>query len=501
MDFDSVLLNSLVRAIGLGLGVALLLWLLRPLPVISRIRTSALGAAIFWGIYLVLSSVEPAPSETLTKTFLAITLMLATNIGLQLMDLIIWDYILNRRGESRVPRLLIEIFNVAILLGVALAILNQVFGVDLNALLVTSTVASAVIGLALQDMLGNLISGVALQLDRPFDITDWINVDGQEGEVVRMNWRTITLRSIDNEHITLANSNVVRQDVTNFSRPTKEQRLHVNIGLPYGTPPGEVKRVVLPAVQSAEGVLKSPPPDVLVNEYADFAIIYDIRYWINDFSQTPEIRDAVLSRIWYAIKREGITVPFPIRDVTVRQITDDHEIQAQSRLKDEIFQQLRPLPILAPLVDSQIDQLARNASLHRYHAGERLVRQGDEGDSLFVIKTGTARVDVVGENGQSTTVAFRGPNEFFGEMSLLTGEKRSADVIAETEMEVVVVDKVALAVVLSTDFKGLEALSNVVEKRIRESAEIMESFSDQSAEDGAQEGSLLSRIGRFLGLS
>lgn len=174
-------------------------------------------------------------------------IFLATNVVLQTLDLLLWSNLVGRKRGIQVPRLLIDVFNVTVLAGVLLLILYRIFDVNLTALVVTSTVVSAVIGLSLQDTLGNIVAGLALQLDRPFAIGDWANINGQEGEIMRMNWRTITLRTIDNNHIVVSNANSARHDIVNYSRPTVVQRMHAQVGLSCTYPPGDVKKVLTDA--------------------------------------------------------------------------------------------------------------------------------------------------------------------------------------------------------------------------------------------------------------
>jgi len=502
VNLSATFLSNLTLAIGLGLGVAVLLWLLRRFAFAQRIRLSLMGVVIGLGVYWVLQGANYSSDDPAVKIVIVLIALLATNAVLQLIDAMLWRYLLGRQRNIVIPRLLVDLFNAIALIAVALVLLNRVFDVDLNAVLVTSTVASAVIGLAVQDTLGNVISGLALQLDRPFQVGNWIRVNDQEGEIIQMNWRTVTLQSIDHHLIVIANSNMARNDIVNYSRPSTQQRLRVSIGLSYTDPPGEVRRVLLRAVGQAEGVCAEPPPEVLIREYGESAIAYDAHYWVDDYARHQHVRDAVLTRIWYALQREGMSIPFPIRDVNVRQIPEDYALQTQEHRRQQVFIQLRPLAVFAPLSDEQIELLARKASSHRYTAGEYLVRQGEVGDSLFVIKSGRARVDVQGTNGHVTTVASRGPNDFFGEMSLLTGERRSASVIAETETEVIIVGKESIAEVLSEDLDRLEALSKAVEARLQESAaKIAASAGKQDDHSALPTTHLLTRIQNFLGIN
>ena len=501
MNLGSDFLLHVLEAIGLGLGVALSLWLLRDYAPVRRVRASVLLAALMAGLYLILKGSGAPGEETVVEVVAAAGIMLAANAVLQLLDLLLWDYLIGTRRHVDVPRLLVDLFNFIALTVVALAVLSRVFHADLSALLVTSTVVSAVIGLSLQDLLGNVIAGVALQLERPFTVGDWVRVSGQEGQVVQTNWRTITLRTRDNHNVFLPNANAAKQDILNYSRPTPLQMLHADIGLAYRHAPGAVKAVLARAVAGAEGVRAEPAPEVLVKEYGAYAVAYDVRYWVTDYARVPHIQDAVLTRIWYGLRREGIAVPFPTQEVTLRTLAEDHEARAQEQLRREIVAALRPLTVFAPLSDVQIEQLARGAALQQYAAGEMLVRQGEVGDSLFVIKAGTVRVDVKSEGGQVTTVATLGPDEFFGEMSLLTGEPRSASVIAQTETEVIVVDKADFATVLTADTGILEAISLSLEARMRNRAEQVATGTGPLADkQPPQRAALLRRIRGFFGI-
>jgi small-conductance mechanosensitive channel len=502
MTLNSDVLLHIAQAAGLGLAVALILWLLRNYAPVRRVRLSILLATVTLGLYLILAGSGLPGEALLVKVVAAIGVLLAANAGLQLLDLLLWDYVLGLRRNVVVPRLLVDVFNFLVMAGVALAVLSAIFGVPLSSLLVTSTVVSAVIGLALQDVLSSFIAGLALQLERPFAVGDWVQVSGQEGQVMQMNWRTLTLRTRDHHNVFLPNANAAKQDIVNFSRPTPLQRLHARVGVAYRHPPGQVKEVLARAATEAEGVRADPAPDVIVQDFGDFAIHYDVRYWITDYARAPQIHDAVLSRVWYALRRAGLTIPFPTREVTLRTLPEDHEQRAQAELRRGMFVELRPLAVFAPLSDAQIEQLVRGAALERYASGEALVRQGEPGDSLFVIKMGRVRVDVRSDGDLVTTVSHLGPAEFFGEMSLLTGEPRSASVIAEAETEVIVVDKADFAQVLATDTSILEALSAALEARMRNAAERVAAGTGplSMSRRPPQQIALINRIRSFFGI-
>ncbi len=499
---DQTLLNQLIQSIALGFGTGVLFYLTRRFPVSRRIRFSFMTGVFFSCIFWVVSATSSS-QESLLQILLALAVMFFANAGLQLFDAIVFEFFFERRRRRAVPRLVVDLFNVVALLIVALLVLNRVFGADLSGLLVTSTVLSAVIGLSLQDILSNVIAGLALQIEQTFQVGDWVKVNGQDGVVVQMNWRTVTLKTRDHYHWVIPNSNMSRQEFVNYSRPTSVVRLRSSIGVHYQHPPEVVIDTFLETIKEIDGVLTLPEPSVVVTNYGDFAITYEIRYWINNYQLEQQIRDAFMKRVWYALRRQNLAIPFPIRDVNVRSVADD---QAQAainaeHMQNEVFAVLRPLPLFEPLSDDQIHQLAAGATLQRFTSGELLVRQGDAGESLFVIKEGRVEVSVLSDNGLSTVVATHGEGNFFGEMSLLTGEPRTASITALIDTEVVVVDKSDVTTLVMADHSIAEALSNVIESRLRGTAEqIAIEAEARSGKQASQQSPLLNRIRSFFGI-
>jgi CRP-like cAMP-binding protein len=326
-------------------------------------------------------------------------------------------------------------------------------------------------------------------------------VSGQEGTVVQMNWRTLTLHTRDNHNLIVPNSHIAKQEIVNYSRPTPLQKIHVAIGVAYRHSPGLVKETITGAVAAIDSVARTPPPEVLIKSFGESALIYDVRFWITDYEHLPQISDAVLARIWYSLKRAGLEIPYPATDVYLHSLSEDHEARAQERLRREVFAELRSLAVFKPLNEAQVEQLAQSARLQRFGPGEVLVRQGDQGDSLYTIKSGRVRVEARAANGSTNVLASLSVGDFFGEMSLLTGEPRSASVIAEGETEVVVVAKSDFATVLQADMSIVEALSTALEERMRNAQ-------SATATDPAlnpipalsQRPALISRIRGFFGI-
>jgi len=200
-----------------------------------------------------------------------------------------------------------------------------------------------------------------------------------------------------------------------------------------------------------------------------------------------------------------MNIPFPIRDVYLHNVAPDSREQLQNSLVSEILGVLRSIPIFKPLPDPALEQLARDSSLLRYAGGEVLVRQRDIGDSLYIIQSGCVEVTVcAGEGHKPMKVAELGPNSFFGEMSLLTGDPRSATVTAREETIVVVVKKRGMERVFSMSPALAEPLSELLQARLnalkeasRESEKTVEEREGQKRE-GSDD--ILTRIRSFFGL-
>ncbi len=499
MDYD--ILRRLLLPPLLGVAAAVVVTALRFFGPIKRLRVWAMLTGITAGAWLSVTGSGIPWEETVRQGFAALALLAGTATVLRLFDLVFWDWFLANRRHIVVPRLLVDLVKLLALVAVLIGILKFVYARELSGLLVTSTVVSAIIGLALQDMLANIAAGLGLQMEKPFTVGDWLLVNQKEGFVTQLNWRSLTIQTRDGNEVIVPNAVVAKSEIVNYSRPSSVQRLHVTVGVAYQHPPGIVKKALERATVSAPEVARQPPVEILVRAYRDFYIEYDVRFWITDFDRVYQISDDVLSRIWYELRRTGLTIPMPTREISMRTVSDEQETRAAESRRRRIFGVLRPLAVFAPLSDEQIGILVGAASMRSYMAGETLVQQGEAGASLFVIGSGKVRIDKSRGTRGSMTVATMGAGDFFGEMSLLTGEPRTASVVAETETEAVVVDKAAFAAVLSLDTGVLPGLSAVLEARNNEAAGVEDpSAIDETPKPPAHRSALLNRIGRFFGI-
>jgi hypothetical protein len=217
-----------------------------------------------------------------------------------------------------------------------------------------------------------------------------------------------------------------------------------------------------------------PAPEVVLVSYDDFSIEYDVRFWIRDYRKKENIQDAVRSRVWYQFRRYGIEIPFPIRNVYLRPVSRKAEQERERREQEELQHALERVPILEPLDETDVARLMEEVEIQRFAAGEDLVRQGEAGDSFFIILKGNVSVIITDEMGQDHDVRALGKYDYFGEMSLLTGEKRNATVRSTEDCTVVVVDREAFKHVIEANEAILESLTDIVHERLQDNRQKME---------------------------
>jgi len=433
--------------------------------------------------------------------FLAVVLSL--DLAYRVVDRFGFARRLDAAGRPAIPQLVRDLGAwVAVFAGIVLGG-YWFLGFDLSAFALSSAAATAALGFALQDVLKNVFAGIALQTEQPFDLGDWLEVDGQARQVVEMSWRSTQLRDNLGVEYREPNANLVATRITRLGSGAVPVGFAVHVGVTYGSPPGRVKQSLERAARDAEGVLAEPAPQALVVGFGDSAVQYEVRYWTDRPQNVARVRDHVLTRIWYQLHRDGWTIPFPIRTVqieTQRRIAADKAGWRTSRAEDLIASS----DLFSTLDPAVRRRLAAGARQLYFDDGERLVVEGDSGDSLILLSRGTVSVTKRPGDGRAgaITLAELGPGSYFGEMSLLTGAPRSATVSARGPVEVFVLDREALAPILDDDPAIAEILSQrLAERTAATDARLEEKRETERGGAGTDQVSLLRRIRGFFKLA
>ena len=345
--------------------------------------------------------------------------------------------------------------------------------INLTGILTTSAVLTVVVGFAAQTTLSSLISGLMLQIERPFGLGDWIKIEEKQGRVVGITWKSTRLLTREKILVYIPNAEITNKSFFNYSRPNRTLVARVYIGIEYGAPPNMVKDVLIQVLNQHPQVLKTPPPDIYLKEFGDFAITYEIRFCHINFANEPKIKSDINYQIWYALRRNNIKIPFPIRDVHLDHIerrfqAKELEAQKSSFNIEGLLGQVSVLSALSPEIRTQI---AERSVIAEYGSGEFIVRQGDQGSSLYIIRTGSCGVYVKRDGKQENKIATIESGDFFGEMSLLTGEPITATVRAMGDTSVIIIDKKNFSTILNDNPTISVQLGEILAKRQKELAE------------------------------
>ncbi|NLI78144.1 MAG: mechanosensitive ion channel [Candidatus Riflebacteria bacterium] len=509
--------SALVPVLIMTIGAVLWRWSLQVLAARGIEENSfwkkLLGAIAVPGYLLIgatafkvgLEMADPGsiPQKWLVGSNLLVVFSLVLLLGEALFTLAI-DFYLRQRHATEVPSIFQQLSKATVYGLFALSFVSTTLKVDITPLLTTSAVVTMVIGFALQDVLGNLFSGISVHISPPFRIGDWIKVGEFCGRVTESNWRATTLRSADRDTFIIPNNDIAKKDIMNLSQRPGLLYNDFIIGLAYEASPDQVRRSLLGACGQVREICRSPGPRVFMDGFQDFSITYRIRYWFKDGHSPLAVKDQLTSRIWYRLKRDGITIPFPIREVNLHPEKDQ-----KSEMIDRRLALLSEVDFLRELDRPHRVFLATRLKEFWYEAGETIVQKGSAGTDFFLIDRG--RVSVFLDDEATSPVAELGSGQFFGEMSLLTGEPRSATIRAEAETLLVVLSQEVMSHLLREQPDLANLLSSVLADRnaknraAQAKTEAVEpgrpARSGGGVDDEQASSLLLDRIRRFFRLS
>jgi small-conductance mechanosensitive channel/CRP-like cAMP-binding protein len=430
----------------------------------------------------------------------AAAILLSTALIVALVNRYVWDLYFEKKRQTPIPHFLREVVGGIIFLIFLLFVLSYGYHAEaqLKGLLAGSGVIAIILGFAGQNLFAGIIGGISIQINRPYKVGDWLKVGETYAEVREINWRSTRLCTNDNIYLDIPNNEMVQHTITNLSYPNRMHFMRLQMNAEYGAPPNRVKDALMRATIQVPGVEKDPPPQVYVSEYGDSAIVYQIKFAMTTHSGYYEVRDAIYTNAWYEFRRRKITIPFPQRtlhlDRKVGRPADEGYEEALSILRGEA--------LFKCLSETQLDHMVKQARLNYFGRGERVIEEGAEGDSMFVLLRGAAQV-FVSKNGSSIPVATLSAGNCFGEMSLLTGERRTATVRAETDCHVMEIGKPVMAEVLRDAPGCMEKLSELLAQRKMETEGILKeakNTGEQALKERQYSANFLRRLKAFFDL-
>ncbi len=409
------------------------------------------------------------------------------------LERFVWVPLELRTGRAVPNSLRIFVMIIIYLLAVFAAI-AFVFDQKITSLLATSGVLAMIIGLAVQMNISNVFSGIAINIESPFRIGDWIKVAGyDEGKVVDITWRTTRLKTRDLCILSIPNSVVSDSAVHNFSYPDELCEFWFRVAVDPSHQPDTIIKILRDAVLSAETVEKEPAPAVRYRGITENGAEYSISYIIRDYGRKVAHYESVWTRVWHHLTRAGVSPSMPRRALYNHEgQTSRGEIEAKKEINV-----INEMEIFKYLTDQQRLELSGMLRRLAVPAGEIIVRQDDSGDSLFLIAEGVVSVSVrVKETNETLELARLGAGDFFGEMALLSGEPRTTTIIAHTGSELFEITRDDFAPFLEKTPDFLESLNKYMVLR-KEDTQVKMTSSMVSGED---EDTFSKRLMRRVGM-
>ncbi|MHB8843144.1 MAG: cyclic nucleotide-binding domain-containing protein [Nitrospirota bacterium] len=467
-------------------------------PIASGLKLIALFAAI--QVFLLLGGREHFPRFSLHLNFLSWLIAIFSLLKLTLY--MYGDLFVVRWKKGSFPAAFKNIITAVVIAAATIFLLKEILEVNVTSLIATTTVLTATIGLAFQSTLANMLAGLTIHLEKPLRQGDWVSAGGHEGNVLDITLRSTRMRTIENNEVFIPNSHVLSGAVVNYSLPDQMTIRTVTVGVSYHVAPNTVRKTVLDVLASIDGVHRRPEPLVRVVSYGDFSVHYEIRYAIHEYYRYLDIESEIMNLLWYRFRRDGIEVPFPIQTVHLKEITAESKRIEREQAVAEMLALMGKVDFLSPLSQEERRKLAETVGIKTYAEGECPVRQGDAGDSFYIIKKGSVDVVVGKAPGEGVVVATLGVGDFFGEMSLLTGAARTASIRVREDADFVVIDRESFRSTLINNPSIAESLSRILAERQASLAAQREKLDSATLERRKRDesGKLLHNIREFFGL-
>jgi small-conductance mechanosensitive channel len=435
--------------------------------------------------------------------------VLAAFTCVELAGIVIFDLVLPALGVGLVAITSDVVVGVAYVLA-TIGVLRAA-GVSASSVVTTSAVVSGVIALSLQTTLGNILGGVALQLDGSIHVGDWVALaDGNQGKVIAIRWRHTVVETRNWDTIIVPNANLLTQSITILGKRTGkpvQHRMWVYFNVDFRFAPSRVIEVVRTALAFApiEGIADDPKPSVICYDFAkdgrDSFGYYAVRYWLTDLPNDDPTSSRVRTHIFTALRRAGIPLAHPTQTLFLAREERDRE--RSRRHHEKGLAALGRVELFHVLTPDERASVVDHLEYAPYAAGETVTRQGAVAHWLYILCSGTVeirrRLDAAALAKAVATIDAPG---FFGEMGMLTGEARRADVVAVTDVECYRLDKTGLEQVLRERPEIAQEISRTLAKRDVQLATVLEGLDEEArkARMVHAESNMLDKVQEFFGL-
>lgn len=506
-------MNDLVRALWrdetpyiLGAALVLVAVLYRYL---AAGRITLKHSLLFFGFWLLLDVVA-AIFAARYEVAIASALHQAALLGLglvliRLSGLVVFRVLLPAL-KVQAPRILEDI----VVIGgyVLWAMIRLSFaGVELSSLVATSAVITAVLAFAMQDTLGNILGGLALQLDSSLEIGDWVKMDDLSGQVVQIQWRYTAILTRNGEKVVVPNSQLMKGKfsvIADRDSGVNGWRRWIWFNVDYSITPSLVIAAVEKAVGDAEipNVARNPAPSCVAMDFAPGSVRYALRYWLVDPRDDDPTDSAVRTHVLATIQRNGWRIALPDQIVHLVQEGDAHREAVWQRELTRRLHALSGIELFAALDENERHKMAANLVYAPFARGGVITRQGSVAHWLYIIVSGAADVYWEAPGGERRHLTHLPAGSIFGEMGLMTGAPRAATVVAATDAECYRLDKAGFEEIIRARPELAESMSLILSQRLQQIEEMRDEYqrARSDSEKAAHRAAIVERIRDFFGL-
>jgi len=370
---------------------------------------------------------------------------------------------------TKIPVLFFALGRALVVLVVIYYVLSGVWHVDISSFFTAVGVGALAISFALQDTLSNLVSGFLLLIDRPFQVGDTVSINGGPALTVEeVNWRAVRFRSVSDWSLNvIPNGTLGRATIANYGDNDTFTRVRFIMRFSHRDPPNLVKQMLVDVLNRADGVVLSRPRRAILINYGESALEYRVEF-VTTYGALAPVTEGVRTRIYYAARRHGFTIPVPMQTIHVL----DEEAAQEPDPHTQILGTLRSAPLFLALPQETIQWLVANARLHHYGNGECIVQQGEPDEGFYVVCNGDVRLLVMGHDGSTRTIAHLAHGDTFGEMVLLRNALSPVTVQAASDAEVIVIELVVINQLIEQNHRFAMAMNTLTEERKRAIAAI-----------------------------
>ena len=462
------------------------------------------------GIYLLALGLAPALSgfgaDSKAKTVRTAADFLGFMTLINVSAVILFDLLLP--AVRLEPAQLVEDLTVGAAYAVAVFVGVRRMGLNPTEVVATSAVVTGILALSLQATLGNVVGGVALQLDNSIQVGDWVQLEnGKQGRIRAIRWRHTVIETRDWGTLIVPNASLLSATIQILGKRQGEplqHRMWVYFNVDYRHNPAEVISAVETALQSAaiDGVASRPKPNCVCMDFnRDSFALYAVRYWLTDLAHDDGTNSAVRTRIYAALKRANIPLAVPAAQIFVDQDNTERREQKRARELQSRVQALRQVALLNPLREEELVSVAENLRYAPFATGETVTKQGAVAHWLYILTEGDVEVTVRIQNADRVVAKLSAPS-FFGEMGLMTGEPREATVLAVTNVVCYRLEKETFHQIMRDRPEIAEEISGLLAKRRVELETAREDLDSATKQKRllAEERHLLATIRTFFGL-